>query len=167
MEIFDKKFGQNKLRYLLQCLLATVAVLAILLILESLPNAAVIASLGASSFIAFTMPHARVSSPRFMIGGHVVGVGTGTLCHWLAQLPCLTSFPLLQDHSAVVFGAAATGLAMFVMVVTDTEHPPAAGVALGLVVGQCRPITIVVILLGIIVLSVLRKLLKPILKNLL
>lgn len=167
MELIDKKFRRNKLRYFLQCLLATVAVLVILLTLETLSNAAVIASLGASAFIAFTMPHAKVSSPRFLIGGYVVGVGAGTLCHWLSQLPCLTSLPVLTDHSCVVFAAAATGLAMFVMVITDTEHPPAAGVALGLVVGECRPVTVVVILLGIIVLATLRMLLKPILKNLL
>jgi CBS-domain-containing membrane protein len=137
------------------------------LILEAISNAAVIASLGASSFIAFTMPHAKVSSPRFIIGGHVVSVGAGSLCHWLSRLASLTSLPVLADHSLVVFAAVATGLAMFVMVVTDTEHPPAAGVALGLVVGDCRPITIAVILIGVVVLSVLRTVLKPILKNLL
>jgi len=167
MDLFDTKFLKNKLRYLLQCLLAALSVLVMLLILDALSNAAVIASLGASSFIAFTMPHAQVSRPRFLIGGYVVGVGAGTLCHWLSQLTSPTSLPVLQDQSYVVFAAAAVGLAIFVMVVTNTEHPPAAGVALGLVLGECRPMTVVVVLLGIIVLSILSKLLRPILRNLL
>ena len=167
MDIIDSKFMRNKLRYVLQCLLATMAVLVILVILDAMSNAAVIASLGASSFIVFTMPQAQLSRPRFLIGGYVVGVGAGTLCHWLSQLTLLTSLPVLQNYPYVVFAAAAVGLAMFVMVVTNTEHPPAAGVALGLVLGDCRAMTIAVILVGIVVLSMLRKLLRPMLKNLL
>jgi len=167
MKIIDSKFAQNKLRYVLQCLLAALVVLAILVILDAMANAAVIASLGASSFIVFTMPHAQVSRARFLIGGYVVGVGAGVLCHWLSRLTSQTPLPLLQNYSYVVFAAAAVGLAIFVMVVTNTEHPPAAGVALGLVLGDCRTMTITVVLVGIVVLSLLRKALKPMLKNLL
>lgn len=164
MELFDVEFRQRKLRYVLQCLLATAAVLAVLLILDALTNAAIIAALGASSFILFTMPHAQVSRPRFVVGGYVVGAAVGTLCYWLGQIPWPAA---LAGHSYVAFGAMAVGLAIFVMVLTNTEHPPAASLALGLVLGEWSLLTVAVVLVGIVALSGLKKLLKPALINLL
>ena len=66
MKVFDEKFRGNKARYLFQCILATLSVLIVLLSLDAMANAAVIAALGSSFFIAFTMPEARVSRPRFL-----------------------------------------------------------------------------------------------------
>jgi len=166
MQIFDSKFTQNKLWYLLQCLLATVSVLLVLLALDTISNTAITAALGASCFIVFTMPHAQVSRPRVLIGGYVVGLGAGTLCYFLSQLNWPASlFAMEQSH--LVFGALAVGLAIFVMVVTNTEHPPAASLALGLVLGKWAPVAIVVILVGIVALVLLKCLIKPILKDLL
>ena len=166
MHIFDRKFTQNKFWYLLQCLLATVSVLLVLLALDTISNTAITAALGASCFIVFTMPHAQLSRPRFLIGGYVVGLGAGTLCYFLSQLNWPASlFAMEQSH--LVFGALAVGLAIFVMVITNTEHPPAAGLALGLVLGKWTPVAIVVVLAGIVALSVLKYLLKSVLKNLL
>ena len=68
MQIFDKKFTQNKARYFVQCILATISVLLVLMALDSVSNTAITASLGASCFIAFTMPHIQASKPRFLIG---------------------------------------------------------------------------------------------------
>jgi CBS-domain-containing membrane protein len=59
------------------------------------------------------------------------------------------------------------GLAIFVMVLTNTEHPPAAGVALGLVLGECSILTVTVVLVGIVLLSLIKRVLRPVLKNLL
>lgn len=63
--------------------------------------------------------------------------------------------------------ATAVGLAIFVMVITNTEHPPAASIALGLVLNGFEPRVILFILLGIVSLSVIKLAHKPILKNLL
>ncbi len=166
MHIFDTKFAQNKIWYTLQCLLATVSFLLILVILDRMSNAAIIAALGASCFIVFTMPHAKLSSPRFLIGGYLVGLVIGILCYFLAQLNWPASLAATQQ-SHLLFGALAVGLAIFVMVITNTEHPPAASLALGLVLGKWTPTTILVILIGILTLSILKYLIKPMLKNLL
>ncbi len=167
MALFDTKFKHNKTRYMLQCLLATVSVLLMLLALDGMSNAAIIAALGSSSFIVFAMPQAQASRPRFLIGGYVVGVAVGSGCYWLAQIPWPDALSPAYAYANVAFGSMAVGLAIFVMVLTNTEHPPAAGVALGLVLGEWSPMTISVILVGITALSILRLLLKPILKNLL
>lgn len=165
MSLFDEKFRGDKLHYLLQCLLATAVVCVLLLVLDAVSNAAVIAALGASSFIAFTMPHANVSRPRYMIGGYLVGIATGFLCRSaLELLP-----PGTQDASVtyVLLGGLAVGISIFIMVVTNTEHPPAASIALGLVLNGFEPRVILFIVLGIVSLSVIKLLLKPLLKNLL
>ncbi|MCK4850215.1 MAG: HPP family protein [Phycisphaerae bacterium] len=164
---FDRRFSKNKLRYLLQCILATASAMLVLMLLNTIVNKVVIASLGASCFIAFCVPHHRASSPRFLIGGYIVGIAAGTLCYWLAKVPWPDSVNFLQSHSDVIFGGLAIGLAMFGMVVTNTEHPPAASLALGLVLSEWHLVTVAVALLEIVMLCILKKLLKPILINLL
>lgn len=69
MKIFDSKFRSNKTRYTLQCVLAACAVCIVLLLLNAMSDTAIIAALGASAFIAFTMPQVDASKPRFLIGG--------------------------------------------------------------------------------------------------
>lgn len=167
MKVFDDRFAKNKARYILQCLLATAAVAAVVLMLNAISNIAVIAALGASFFIAFTMPHADVSRARFLIGGYLVGVVSGTICFWVSQVPAIAACGLVEGYGCVIFGAAAVGAAMFTMVITNTEHPPAASVALGLVLGEWHYLTVVVVLVGIVAVVALKKLLKPVMINLL
>ena len=166
MALLDQKFKANKLRYTLQCLLATGAVVALLTILDVISNAAVIGALGSSAFIAFTIPHANVSKPRFLIGGYLRGVAAGTLCHWLSHLPAVSSLPIMIGSETVIVGALSVGLAMFLMVITNTEHPPAAGAALGLVATQWHWRTVVVILVGVVLLVLMGRLLRRYLMNL-
>jgi len=168
VNVFDEKFRDNKARYILQCLLATSSSFIILFILDTMSHAAIIAALGASSFIAFTMPEAQMSRPRFLIGGYLVGMATGCLCCYLRWIPLLATLPITRGHSNVLFGAIAVGLAIFVMVITDTEHPPAASLALGLVLNDgCNCKTLAVVLIGIVSLSAIKAVLRPVLRNLL
>ena len=166
MKLFDDKFEGAKGRYVLQCLLATVSILAVLVILDAIANAAVIAALGASSFIAFTMPETRSSRVRFMVGGYVVGIAVGTLC-WGLSLLVPQQSPQIQRYVEVLFAALSVGLAIFVMVLTNTEHPPAASLTLGLVLSEWSVLTIVVALIGIVVLCTIKRALRPVLRNLL
>ena len=170
MRILDRKFHKNVLRYLAQCALATLAVAVILLILSEIQQAVIAASLGASSFIAFTMPHTNASRPRYLVGGYVCGMASGVAMQALGDFlgrtvaaPAWEQWPI---HGAVLFGAAAVGLAIFLMVITNTEHPPAGGLALGVVLAEWDPIALVVPIVGIVALSLARLALKPILINL-
>lgn len=167
MNFFDGKFSQNKMRYLSQCLLATGSAMMVLMVLNTIANEVVIASLGASCFIAFCMPHHRASSPRLMIGGYIVGICVGTLCCWLSSIVFSNPDSCGYVYCSVIFGGLAVGLAMFLMVITNTEHPPAASLALGFVLSTWQPLTVAVALVEIILLCVLKRLLKPLLMNLL
>ncbi len=152
-------------RYVLQCTLAGVVVLILLLVLDTVTQTVLIAALGSSTFIAFAVPRSLHSDPRHMIGGYLVGISVGCLIGTL-----YLSFDFTHasaDHAVLImFGAFATALAMFVMVVTRTEHPPAAALALGLVLNEWNLLTILVVLAGIISLSVFKRLVLPVLMDL-
>ena len=167
MRIIDKKFKHNVAGYILQCGLATLTILIVLVLLDVLTQTAIIAALGASSFIAFTMPTYDVSKPRFLIGGYLVGTSVGCFCHLLSLSPLMVSMFVSPRISSIILGALSVGMAIFLMVITDTEHPPAASVALGLVLNKWDYLTIVSVLCGIILISILKWLLKPVLRNLL
>jgi len=142
----DRLRRDNFNRYLLQCTLASV--------LDTVTQTVLIAALGASTFIAFAVPRSLQSDPRYMIGGYLVGILVGSSIGTLNA--SITYSDIVTAHVAmIVFGALATGLAMFVMVITKTEHPPAAALALGLVLNEWDFLTLVVVIAGVIVLSIL------------
>jgi CBS-domain-containing membrane protein len=156
----------NLRRYVLQCALASVAVLILLLVLDAVTQTVLIAALGSSTFIAFAVPRSLQSDPRYMIGGYVVGIAVGCLMSILyASFP--VSDPVLDHTVMVFFGALATGLAMFIMVATKTEHSPAAALALGLVLNEWDLLTLFVVMTGVVALSIVKKLILPMLLDLL
>jgi len=143
--------------YLWQSACATAAVLVVLLIL-SLEEAVVISSIGATTFIVFMKPHNPFATPRSVVGGHLVGVLVGTA---FALLPHPTPWA-----TAVVY-ALTVGSALLLMAVTDTEHPPAAGTALSVVMaGGTWWIAVIAILTSALLLSLFHRLLRPYLKDL-
>ncbi|MFO7973270.1 MAG: HPP family protein [Candidatus Hydrogenedentota bacterium] len=167
MRFFDPKFKDNPGKYIAQCTMAALVLFVVLLLLEATSNAAVIGALGASSFIAFTMPHANVSKPRYILGGYAVGIVVGVACYYISQLAVLENVPLFQESGPELFGALAVGISIFGMVITNLEHPPAAGVALGLALNVSMPRTLIVIIVGIVGLTLGKMLLKPLLIDLL
>lgn len=88
-------------------------------------------------------------------------MAVGVLYYYMALLPVHFSIALTEATVLVVFSAMAVGTAIFLMVVTDTEHAPAAGMALGLVLNQWDHKTLLFILMAVFVMAVLRKVLQP------
>lgn len=158
--IFDKKFKKNKFKYIFQCFLATLTILAVLIFLDILKEAALITALGASAFIVFTIPTQYSSDPRRLIGGYIVGLTVGFI-FYLLSISTL-SINLFENEMTifVVFGAISVGFAVFIMAVTNTEHAPAAGIALGLVISKWDYLTIIFIIIAILWLAGIRIILK-------
>ncbi|MFH1100730.1 MAG: HPP family protein [Methanobacteriota archaeon] len=164
--LIDKKFRKNTKKYIFQCVLATLTVFAILLFLDVLSETAIITSLGASAFIVFTMPNRYMSDPRRLIGGYIVGLTIGILFHLLLTLIIGNTVLVEHINTLVIFGAIAVGFSIFIMAVTNTEHAPAAGISLGLVINQWDYLTLLFIIGAILWMSIIRKLLKPYLMDL-
>ena len=110
--------------YVLQSLLAAVVIVPLLIYLKT-SGMVITASVGATAFTVFAMPQSLVAQTRNVVGGHLTGLACGAVC---TLIPEVTG-----AHGLIVPAAAAVGLSIFVMVVIDTEHPPAAGTALGTV----------------------------------
>ena len=142
--------------YVLQSILATFAVFIVLYFL-SLQNAVIIASIGATAFIVFTMPDNVTAQTRNVVGGHVVGLFCGLL---FSLIPHATlTFSLILYSLAV-------GASIFIMVVTDTEHPPAAGTALGVAITGISVNVLAVVVISILLLSLIHRFFKPYLRDL-
>lgn len=166
LKILDPQFKNNAGRYLFQCALAALTILVVLLFLDVIAHTAIIATLGASAFIVFTMPHSYSSRPRSLLGGYFVGMSAGSLCYLLSCSRLLAPLVLTPRLSYVIFGALAVGVAILLMTVTNTEHPPAAGMALGLVLNQWDYSTVVFILAAVVFMTGVRHFLKGRLINL-
>ncbi len=142
--------------YLYQSLLAAIVVFVILLIL-TIENAVVIASIGASAFIVFTMPRNITARPRRVIGGHLVGLISGSLCALIPHSSTLASISVY---------ALAVGISICLMVALDLEHPPASGTALGVAITGFSPGVIIAVITSSLVLSLAHHFSKKFLKDL-
>jgi CBS-domain-containing membrane protein len=79
LDLDDRLTTDNIRRYALQCSLATMVVLILLVALDAVTQTVLIAALGASTFIAFAVPRSVVSNPRCLIGGYLVGIFAGSI----------------------------------------------------------------------------------------
>jgi CBS-domain-containing membrane protein len=150
------EFRQFWGHYVLQSLLATLSVFIVLYFL-SLQHAIIIASIGATAFIVFAMPDNITAQARNVIGGQLVGLFFGFLFSLFPQ-PALI-------YSIIVYSLA-VGASIFTMVVTDTEHPPAAGTALGVAITGISLGVFIAVVMSIILLSLIHRFFKPYMRDL-
>ncbi len=165
MYFIDRKFKRNVWRYIFQCGMGTFTIVGILLFLNSVEQGAIIASLGASTFITFTMPNSYPSRPRPLIGGYIIGVITGIACSLLARSSIFTGVIAQTGICTIIFGGIAVGLAMFLMSITNTEHAPAAGMSLALVLNNWGIDTLFFIICSVLWLKIVKVIFKPLLMD--
>jgi len=164
MRILDSKIRQNFLHYLLQSLMAGISIGMILYLYGVVKHGILVAALGSTAFIVFAMPGYITAQPRRVIGGHTVGI-IGGLIGWY-----ISSTTGKGNGSLIIGCILAVFLATFIMVVTNTEHPPAAGTALGLAIINWSDISnvhIIIFTVGAVTLmSSIKRILKPWLRDL-
>ena len=126
-----------------------------------------------SAFTIFVVPNSVAATPRKVIGGHLLAALIGTIIALLLQSPFLIEIVLEKRYILDIAAALSVGVGIFVMVVTNTEHPPAAGTSLGLVIQCCQPSvgvdwsSISFILVSALLLSIVRIALRDRMVNLL
>lgn len=146
---FDERFKSNASKYIFQCLLATGVILFALLVFDILKTTAIIAAVGSSAFIVFATPNAKAAKTRNLLGGYAVGMGVGIPLDLVARHLIATGW--VSKPTEVVFASIAVGLAIFLMVILNVEHPPSAGVAMGFVINEWDERTVVFILLTLLI----------------
>lgn len=165
MNLIDKSFIRYPKRYLLQSLLAAVAIMVIFYF-EALPHIVIATSLGGSAFIIFTMPHSVTAQPRKLIGGHIVGLISGALLYYIFFVGPLGELSADWRLVTVLAYALAVGLCIFLMTITNTEHTPAVATALGIVSDGWSYQLVISVLLFAVILAIVRRLLHRRLKDL-
>jgi CBS-domain-containing membrane protein len=161
--VLDDKLKEENMwiHYVLQSLLATFT-LFIVIVIVRLQFPLIVAALGSTAFIVFAMPKNITAQPRNVIGGHFFGVLSG-LVFALIFLTLGNGDEIFQVFAA----SAAVGLSIFIMVATDTEHPPAGSTALAFVIHEGDLIAfIVVILVSAVIITLVKHGLRSWLKDL-
>jgi len=149
-----EKFKKLWKYYLLQSLLAAAALFILVLVLGK-EKMVVISAMGATAFIVFAMPTTVSAQTKNVIGGHLVGLASGAIFYF-------TPLPYYSLEYAL-----AVGIAIFIMVALNVEHPPAAGTALAVVINEVSPIdAFVIIMISAVILSQCRYYLRHRLKDL-
>ena len=166
INVIDDKFLKAPKNYIVQSLLAVVVLALILHFVGFLTRGAIVAALGASTFIVFTMPHYVTAQARRIIGGHIVGLLCGFLCYYVFLIGPLGELAKNVEFLLWVAAALSVGLSIFLMTITGTEHPPAAGTALGIVAHEWTGQTIIFVLVFAVSLAIVKRLLKGYLKDL-
>ncbi|MFQ6025907.1 MAG: HPP family protein [Dehalococcoidia bacterium] len=166
MKIIDPRFLRYSRYYFLQAFLAAGTMLVILIFVDSLADAALVAALGGSVLIVFVHPNSHAAKPRSLVGGHFLAMLIGSLTALvLFAMPVQASL----GNARVLFDlglAGSLGLLILVMAITDTEHPPAAGTVLGVASQPLDFKTVVIIISAVLLLFALQWFLKPYLQDL-
>lgn len=151
----DPKFLANKRQYLGQCLAGTLIVLLLLMVINIISSELVIASIASTTFVVFVQPNDDRTRVRYIFGGYVIGIVVGILCHYglMGNVSVVGWPPTLHDE---LVGAIAVGVSIFLMVIFDFEHPPAASVALALVITEWNVWSVVVTLVFVLGLCIFR-----------
>jgi hypothetical protein len=147
-----KKLRNLWVYYLLQSALAA-GVLAVLFWILGETQMVLVSAIGSSAFVVFAMPKTCSARAKVVIGSHIIGLISGAVF-------AFTSFPHFIEYPMAI------GIAIFLMVALDLEHPPAAGTAIATVTYGTSLDIWATIIVSVFFLSLARHLLKKYLRNL-
>ncbi len=153
--ILSKKLKERWFNYFWQSAAAGLITFAALYVFLEVIQLIILAGVGSTFFTIFALPGNRTASNRNIIGSYIICVTVGLFC--------------IYTVSQSLGGGLAVGLSALFMVITDTEHPPAAGVALGLSLApniESAYPGAGFSLVGALLAVIIRNLLAPYLKNL-
>lgn len=112
-----------------------------------------IASFGASAVLVYGVPDAPLSQPRNVIFGHLISATIGVGTYWLFGLTWWSA-PL------------GTTVALVVMVLTKTTHPPGGATAMVAILNKAQPLFILTpVLAGAVILIVVGMLINNLSPN--
>ena len=162
----DPGFVSSPLRFVVQAGLATLVMLAILTFVDSLSTAAISAGLASSVVGVFIAPSNSTARIRSVVGGHGIALLLGSLFSVFLFLTPIETFLGNTEILRLLSLASAVGLSMLLMAMTNTEHPPAAGTALGMASREFDLLIFFSIIGAVALLAVMKLALRPQLRDL-
>ena len=152
--------------FVFQTVVATAVMLAILTFVQSLSSAAIAAGLASSVVGVFIAPSNQTARIRSVVGGHAVALGLGSLFSVMLFLGPVETFLADTEVLRNLGYAVAVGLAMLLMAITNSEHPPAAGTALGMASREFDVLIFLSIIGAVTLLAVMKLAVRPYLRDL-
>ena len=165
--LVDSRFKGKRRDYVRQTALATGALVLILTAQDLLTNAAIFAALASSAFVLFLMPHSITATPRHAVGGHLVSASIGVLFSLVIAGISGGTHDFTQSFTSDVLATAAVGVAMLAMALSDTEHAPAAGSALGFAITDFDWVLYVVLIASVVGMTLIQQFMMPRLREIL
>ena len=162
----DPGFAGAPLRFAIQAGVAAVVMLAILSYVNSLSSAAIAAGLASSVVGMFLSPSNRTARVRSVVGGHGVALVLGSAFSAFLFLAPVELFIADRTILLNLSLATAVGLAMLLMAITNTEHPPAAGTAIGMATREFDILIFLSIIGAVVLLAILKLALRPHIRDL-
>lgn len=174
MNVFYKRTKIENLHLIWQSMIVFVIMFGFMYAVKQFTNAddalgAIGASsLGSSAFLAFVAHDTAMAKARRLISGYVVGVVMGILgSYCLFLVTHCSGFHCLVGQYDVLIAAGTAAITMIVMVLFAAEHPPAVGIAIGLVLRQWDVSVLLLVGITVVIIAVAKGILQPWLKNLL
>lgn len=125
-------------------------------------------SLGASAFLAFVAHDTAMARSRRMLSGYAIGIIFGGLgSYLLSHFAHCSGFHCATDNLDVLISAITAMACMIAMVLLSSEHPPAVGIAIGLVLRDWDYLLLIVVIVTVLVITIVKEILRPKLLNLL
>ena len=162
----DPGFAGAPLRFAMQAILATFVMLGALMFAHSLSSAAIAAGLASSCVGIFLMPSNRTVSIRSVVGGHTVALVLGSALSVLLFFGPVEVFLSDMDVLRNFSYALAVGIAVLMMAITNTEHPPAAGTAIGMAAREFDILIFLSIVGAVVMLAIIKLALRPHIRDL-
>lgn len=156
----DEKFKNHKKQFIVQSLMIAGVIVIVMTVMDFLSEGVIIASIGASTSIAFARPHTKTAGSRYLIGSYTFAIFGAWICFMLMSM-VFKLFPGFRgDGALAIFGAIVVGMTVFITVVTETEHPPASALALGLLINGFDFKKAAEAIIAITIIAIMRKILK-------
>lgn len=171
-QLLDPKLKNNFGRYVFQCFLAAFAILMVILLEQILFNnqglgqPVVIAAIGSTAFVLFILPSSRPAKARNTLGGHFLAMAIGAILTIGSSFDHMVSLTTGIEWEFALRSSAAVGLTIFVMAGTNSEHPPAAGTALAMVVQRFDWGLAIFLITSILTLFLIHRIMRKYLKDL-
>jgi len=163
MEILNKICFDNKRAFALQTIFVILTMFIILLPLSLVSHSLFLGalggtSLGSSCFTVFISPKSSMVKPRRLIGGYTIACLCGIFTYFLFELTksAIPNLVLLIEPIAI-FSALSIGFTTILMILFDMEHPPAAGLSIGLIFESWDIWTVIVVIAASVMLAIIWK----------
>ena len=113
--LLDRRLRARSRSYAFQSALATLSLLAIVVVEDVVLNIAIVVAMASTVFTIFVVPDSVAATPRKVVGGHVAGVVAGSIVVAILGIPDISAIVESSPSIRNAVAALTLGLSMVLM----------------------------------------------------